>query len=77
MRVWAGIMVAALSLALGACSQQDKKEAERKAGRAAYQVSQKTKEAARKAGRELNQAAKEAHQGWQEAQKDSQAKHKK
>lgn len=82
MRVWT-VSLITLGLVLGACSRGDRNtrpsddhSIANKMGRAAYHLSQETKKAASKAAHELNKAGKEAHQGWNEAKRESKAKEK-
>lgn len=74
------ITIALLTLGLGACSRQaDRKSdsAAKAAGRTAYGVVQESKKAADAVGRKLEKAAKEAHEGWNEAARQDQAKRNK
>lgn len=82
MRIWTASLIT-LGLLLGGCSRADRASRSsdnhsiaNKMGRAAYHLSQETKKAASKAAHELNKAGKEAHQGWNEAKRESKAKEK-
>jgi hypothetical protein len=65
-----------LLFVLCACTRSDKNSAARKAGKAAYEISQETRKAAKKAGQELRKAGQEAREGWKEAKREDQARKK-
>lgn len=74
------IIIVLLTLVLGACGRQaDQKtdSAAKAAGRTAYSVVQESKKAAKAVGRKLEKAAKEAHEGWNEAARQDQARRNK
>ncbi len=81
MRFKIAIITGLVGLLLSACNpsapQEEKTdEAARKAGKAAYEVSEKTKEAAKELEREVKKAGKEAQAGWDQAKRESQEKKK-
>ena len=87
MRISIAALILVTALGLGACTQgqsdtdarragYDAHNAAREAGIAAYKAAEKTKEAAGRAARELHEAGQQAHEGWQEAKHEDQAKKK-
>jgi hypothetical protein len=68
MRIFTAALAAAAALVFASC-RSDEPPA-RRAGKAAYEITQESKEAAKKAGRELRKAGKELREGWNEAKRD-------
>ena len=79
MSIRALILIALLTLGLGACSRKANEKSDsvaKAAGRTAYGVVKQSEKAAKAAGRHIEKAAKEAHEGWNEAVRQDQARHK-
>lgn len=74
-------LLAIAILGLGACDSRDAREREdsaaRQAGKAAYELREKTREAAKKADQNLRRTGKELRQGWNEAKHEKQSGGKK
>lgn len=66
-RVVRALLIAAVMLGLGACTENGS----RKAGRAAYDVTQEAEKAAKKAGQKLKETSHDLHEGWKEAKRDA------